>query len=203
MGGLYARITSERNKENTLILDSWVAYGNVNNKGKLQQTGDDFISSAKWMDDVITLGLKASWQIRMDEYSTLTPFAGIDYMHGTQNDIQMGSRHYYDGSVQNWIIPVGVTYKRIFALGGQQYLIPEATVSYEGDISRQNAAVATDIFGKRYKAEGVKPGRHALAGNAGVTWIIDYNWNAGIYYNVETRSDMTNQGVTGSVRFSF
>lgn len=202
MGGLYARFLSEMSKEDTLFIDSWIAYGSVDNRGKLQQTGDEFISRAKWLDNVVTFGTKASWQIKMENL-LLTPFIGIEYSHGEQNEIVMNDRRYYDGAVQNWTVPAGITCKRIFTLGKEQYLIPEVTVAYEGDISRQNAAVATDIFGKKSKAQGVDPGRSAFLGNAGLTWIINCNWNVGAYYNLETRSNMTNQSVSGMVRFSF
>lgn len=202
MGGLYTRFSNEMSKEDTLFIDSWIAYGSIDNKGQLQQTGDESISSAKWLDNVVTFGTRASWQIKMENL-LLTPFIGIEYSHGEQNDIVMNDRRYYDGAVQNWTVPVGITCTKKFSLGGEQYLIPEITVAYEGDISRQNAAVATDIFGKKSKAQGVDPGQNAILGNVGLTWMITSQWSAGACYNLEKRSSMTNQSVSGMVRFSF
>lgn len=207
MGGLYARYRNELDKTHTLTADAYAAYGRVENKGTMALFGNDVLSRDTWEDDVASFGLKLSWQIKLDETSTLTPFAGLEFVHGAQQDINFatlsGNRHYYDGSMQNWSLPVGVTYRKTFDLGGGQLLIPEVTVAYVGDIARRTPGVRTDILGESLRIEGVNPGRSAVRANVGVGWVMSTNWGMGLYYNVESRSGMTNQGVNGTVSYSF
>lgn len=71
---------------------------------------------AKWNDDVFTFGLKADWNIKVTDKTTLTPFIGIDYVHGAQESFtetySNGSRQYRDDSMQVWSVPIGITVKR-------------------------------------------------------------------------------------------
>lgn len=208
MGGAYIRCQKEMNKSNSLLVDGYAAYGNVENKGTMDIFGSQgAVARDTWDDNVVVLGLKASWQIKLNETAVLTPFVGMDYVHGAQQDINMmissGGRVFYDGSMQNWSIPVGVTWRKSLSLGGEQYLVPEVTVAYVGDVSRNNPSVKTDVLGQSCKYEGVNPGRNAVRADAGLRWVMSRNWNVGVSYNVESRSDMTNQAVNASLNYTF
>lgn len=208
MGAVYARFQNEINKSNSWGVDGYMAYGSVENRTTMALDGaDDSLYRGKWMDNVVTLGLKAHWDIKLDARNTLTPFVGIDFLHGDQKDVSLYSdseyERFYNGGMQTWTVPVGVTYKTLVSLGGPQYLIPEVTVAYAGDVSRSNPSVSRDILGQRVTTEGVNTGRNAFIGNAGLTWVITQNWNFGVRYNLECRRDMTNQAVNGTVSYSF
>lgn len=208
MGGLYARFLSEPTESSLFLLDAYAAYGSVENKGNMALFGDSgMMSRDKWNDDVFTMGLKASLHIRLDETSVIVPFVGIEYIHGAQGDIDMatdvGSRQFYDGRMQNWSVPVGLTYRKTIDLGAGQCLLPEITLAYVGDVARQSPSVKTQVLGQEVKTQGADPGRSALRASAGIGWVMDTQWSLGFSYTLETRSDMTNQGVNATINYSF
>lgn len=208
MGGLYARFLSEPTESSLFLLDAYAAYGSVENKGNMALFGDSgMMSRDKWNDDVFTMGLKASLHIRLDETSVIVPFVGIEYIHGAQADVDMstdvGSRQFYDGRMQNWSVPVGLTYRKTIDLGAGQCLLPEITLAYVGDVARQSPSVKTQVLGKEVKTQGADPGRSALRASAGIGWVMDAQWSLGFSYTLETRSDMTNQGVNATINYSF
>lgn len=208
MGGLYARFLSEPTESSLFLLDAYAAYGSVENKGNMALFGDSgMMSRDKWNDDVFTMGLKASLHIRLDETSVIVPFVGIEYIHGAQGDIDMatdvGSRQFYDGRMQNWSVPVGLTYRKTIDLGEGQCLLPEITLAYVGDVARQSPSVKTQVLGQEVKTQGADPGRSALRASAGIGWVMDTQWSLGFSYTLETRSDMTNQGVNATINYSF
>ena len=162
---------------------------------------------AKWNDDVFSFGLKADWNIKVTDKATLTPFIGIDYVHGAQESFtetyDNGSRQYRDGNMQVWSVPVGITVKKEVSVGGGQLLLPELTLAYVGDISRTNPSVKSTIYGIDNKHEGSNPGRSAFMMNAGTNWVINQNWSVGAFYTLEARSSQVNQSASLSARYSF
>ena len=164
-------------------------------------------ATASWNDDVYGFGLKGTWNIRLSSTDVLKPFAGIEFLHGSKGSFGehsgSGTAWYQDGSVQNWSIPAGVTWQKQIAVGRGQYLLPQMTVAYAGDVSRRNASVKTDAFGTPFRVDGVHPGRHALIVHAGLNWVISSAWSAGTFYHLEQREHMTNQSVNATVRYSF
>lgn len=207
MMALYGRSSLVFNDKHSLDIDGYFAYGDVENKGDLSLMNGTLPSHSKWHDDVYSGGLKASWNIKLDQTSTLTPFVGVEYLRGEQDNLVLGytggSSSWYGGSLQTWTVPVGLTFKKVYSAGGEQYLVPEVTVAYSGDISRQDPGVKTQLFGKEVKAKGTTPGRSALLARTGLRWIMTKSWSLGAYYTLETRSDMTNQGVNASVNYTF
>lgn len=206
MGGLYTRFQQELGKTSSFALDGYAAYGNVENRGSILLAGGEH-SRDHWDDSVVNLGLKASWMIQLDDTQTLTPFIGMNYEHGAQQDITMatssGSRSFRNGSMQSWSIPAGITWRKIFSLDEASRIIPEVTVAYIGEISRNTPTVNTDILGRTVKVEGTNPGRNAVQASAGLRWVISNTWSTAVFYTVESRKDMTNQGVNGSVNYTF
>ena len=164
-------------------------------------------TTASWNDDVYGFGLKGTWNIRLSSTDVLKPFAGIEFLHGSQGAIgehsDAGTAWYRDGSVQNWSVPAGLTWQKQITVGKGQYLLPQVTVAYAGDVSRRNASVKTDTFGTPFRVDGVHPGRHALIVHAGLNWVISNAWSAGAFYHLEQREHMTNQSVNATVRYSF
>ena len=208
MGGLYANYLAPLCDRQNLEWSGYFAYGSVENRGYTLVGGsNNLLGQSKWNDDVFTFGLKADWNIKVTEKTTLTPFVGIDYVHGAQESFTEtytgGSRQYRDGNMQVWSVPAGVTAKTQVALGGNQYLIPELTVSYVGDVSRTNPSVKSSIYGVEVKSEGSNPGRSAFMMNAGTNWVINQNWSVGAFYTLEARSSQVNQSASLSTRYSF
>ncbi|MEG2586450.1 MAG: autotransporter outer membrane beta-barrel domain-containing protein, partial [Akkermansia sp.] len=193
MGGLYANYLESLNAKQSLGLSGFFAYGSVENKADTLIGGSSLLPGhAKWNNEVLSFGLRADWNIKVTDKTTLTPFIGIDYVHGAQEDFSEtyanGSRQYKDGNMQVWSLPVGVSVKTEVSMGGSQLLLPELTLAYVGDISRTNPSVKTTIYGIDNKSEGSNPGRSAFMLNAGTNWVINKNWSVGAFYTLEARS---------------
>lgn len=208
MTGLYANYLESINDRQSLGLSGYFAYGSVENRANTLIGNSSYLPGhAKWNDDVFTFGLKADWHIKVTDKTTLTPFIGIDYVHGAQESFtetySNGSRQYRNGNMQVWSIPVGITVKREVSVGGGQLLLPELTVAYVGDVSRTNPSVKSTIYGIDNKHEGSNPGRSAFMLNAGTNWIINQNWSVGAFYTLEARSSQVNQSASLSARYSF
>lgn len=208
MTGLYVNYLETLCDKQSLGLSGYFAYGSVKNKANTLIGNSAYLPGhAKWNDDVFTFGLKADWNIKITDKTTLTPFIGIDYVHGSQESFtetySNGSRQYRDGNMQVWSVPVGVTTKTQISVGGGQLLLPELTVAYVGDVSRTNPSVKSTIYGIEKKHEGSNPGRSAFMMNAGANWIINQNWSVGAFYTLEARSSQVNQSASLSARYSF
>lgn len=208
MTGLYANYLESINDNQNLGLSGYFAYGSVENKADTLIGNSAYLPGhGKWNDDVFTFGLKADWNIKVTDKTTLTPFIGIDYVHGSQESFtetySRGSRQYRDGNMQVWSVPVGITVKKEVSIGGGQLLLPELTVAYVGDVSRTNPLVKSTIYGIDNKHEGSNPGRSAFMMNVGTNWIITQNWSVGAFYTLEARSSQVNQSASLSARYSF
>ena len=208
MTGLYANYLETLCDKQSLGLSGYFAYGSVENRADTLIGNSAYLPGhAKWNDDVFTFGLKADWNIKVTDKTTLTPFIGIDYVHGAQESFtetySNGSRQYRDGNMQVWSVPVGITVKKEVSVGGGQLLLPELTVAYVGDVSRTNPSVKSTIYGIDNKHEGSNPGRSAFMMNAGTNWIINQNWSVGAFYTLEARSSQVNQSASLSARYSF
>lgn len=208
MIGTYGRYKTDIGPWNAISIDGYFAYGSTRNKGNMSLNGaPDVPAHAKWDDNAYTAGLSFSWEIQASKHSSWIPFFGIDYIYGSQNSFSLntpdGSLRYHGGNMQVWTIPVGITYRAVCQVGAQQYLIPEVTVAYEGDVSRRNPSIKTDIMGDRLKIEGSNPGRHALLANTGMRWVMNHHWSMGAYYTLERRSRWTDHTVNGSINYTF
>lgn len=208
MTGLYANYLETLCDKQSLGVNGYFAYGSVENKANTLVGNSAYLPGhAKWNDDVLTFGLKADWNIKVTDKTTLTPFIGIDYVHGAQESFtetySNGSRQYRDGNMQVWSVPVGMTVKKEVSVGGRQLLLPELTLAYVGDVSRTNPSVKSTIYGIDNKHEGSNPGRSAFMMNAGTNWVINQNWSVGAFYTLEARSSQVNQSASLSARYSF
>lgn len=208
MTGLYANYLETLCNKQSLGVNGYFAYGSVENRANTLVGNSSYLPGhAKWNDDVFTFGLKADWNIKVTDKTTLTPFVGIDYVHGAQESFtetySNGSRQYRDGNMQVWSVPAGVTAKTQVSVGGGQLLLPELTVAYVGDVSRTNPSVKSTIYEIDNKHEGSNPGRSAFMMNAGTNWIINQNWSLGAFYTLEARSSQVNQSASLSARYSF
>lgn len=207
MFSLYGSADKKLGDRLTLRTSAYAAYGSVDNDARTRYT-DGTPGRAQWEDDVWTFGLEAALQYKVTERFSVSPFVGLDYVYGDQGTYAEGfrdglGRTYRGGAMQVWRVPVGVKLQGSVPLGAQQYLFPELTVAYVGDISRSNPHATVDLYGSSARVHGSNPGRSAFMLNAGVTWKISDQWAAGASYQVEARDDQTAQGVNGYVRFSF
>lgn len=208
MTGLYANYLEILCDKQSLGLSGYFAYGSVENRANTFVGNSAYLpGQAKWDDDVFSFGLKADWNIKVTDKTTLTSFIGIDYVHGAQENFtetyDNGSRQYRDGNMQVWSVPVGITVKKEVSVGGGQLLLPELTLAYVGDVSRTNPSVKSTIYRIDNKHEGSNPGRSAFTMNAGTNWVINQNWSVGAFYTLEARSSQVNQSASLSARYSF
>lgn len=208
MAGIYARHQTKMNDTNSLFLDGNFAYGRVSNKSNSHFANNmETPSHAKWDDNIFSAGVKASWSIKLNEHHTLTPHIGMDYINGSQDNINqtssMAKQNYGGADLSQWTLPVGITWQGVWQTGEDQYIIPEVTVAYENDIVRDSPYVRTVLGGKSIDLYGSNPGRNALKANSTIRYILNKSWSAAAAYNLEYRTGMTNHAVNASLNYSF
>ncbi len=209
MGSLYARYDSAPNRpDNRSLLDAYATYGRVSNRARssMFSTGAER-SSGKWSDDVYALGLRASWERPVSEHVSLLPFIGLSYLHGSHGSFTLASlersRSYSSASMHSLSLPVGATLRARYGWGRKVELVPELTLAYVGELSRNTPHMSAGMLGERVAAYGVVPGRHAFMLRAGAAMGIGEHWTTGIYYNLECREHEVAQAVDVSVGYSF
>lgn len=207
MIGLQARYERETSRGHLFFIDGSFAYGRVKNKAH-GHLGNDWNapSSAEWDDNVFALSFTGNLKIKLGERSTITPFTGIEFVNGSQQSFsqQIGRDYsrFSGGSLQRWIIPVGATWQGVYCTGSQ-YLIPELTVAYQGDVARRDPSIRTTVFGQETKFHGSSPARNAVIANTGLRWVINPKWSASAYYNLGYSSGMTHHALNAGVTCSF
>ncbi len=191
-----------------VLLSADFAYGSVSHTADTHVGGDAATPGrAKWDDDVFTFGLQAEKKMELSDRLALTPFVGLRYLYGAQDDItetfEGGSRHFRGGSLQTWSIPVGVTLSGVCALGAEQKLLPYLTVAYVGDVARRDPKTGVTAGGESLSGRGHTPGRNGLMTRTGVTWQWNDSWAVGADYHLEVRSGQVNQDVNLHVNYCF
>lgn len=207
MVSLYGSAEQRLSERLTLRTSAYAAYGQMENEGRTRSV-DGTPGRADWDDDVWTFGVQTELRCAVTERFTVSPFVGLDYVYGAQEGFAESfsdglSRSYDGGAMQVWRMPVGVRLEGAVALGGQQYLFPELTLAYVGDISRSNPHATVGLYGTTSRVHGNDPGRNAFMLNAGVTWKMSEQWATGASYQLEVRDSQTAQGVNGFVRYRF
>lgn len=206
MVGLYGGYSGSSNKLDYQIT-GYAAYGTTDNDGRTS-LGGIATGRGDWDSDTATWGLKGEMDYRYSDRASVGAFIGLDYLYGS-----MGSftelydaglyRNVSDGAMQVWRMPIGITWKGEYSLGGSQYLLPAISLAYVGDISRTNPHVSTETLGMQGRAKGSDIGRNAFLLNAGATWLISDQWSASAAYNLEVRSGQTAQSINAGVRYAF
>lgn len=206
MVGIYGGYSSSADKLDYQIT-GYAAYGSTTNDSRTSLGG---ISTGRgsWDNDTYTWGLKAELVHHYSERASIGAFIGLDYLYGTMGSFSelydSGlSRNVSDGAMQVWRMPIGITWKGEYSLGGTQYLLPAISLAYVGDISRSNPHLNTESLGMQNRAKGSDIGRNGLLLNAGATWLISDQWSASASYNLEVRSGQTAQSVNAGVRYAF
>lgn len=195
--------------DSPILIDSYVGYGNVENKSTKHTTYDGRQATAKWDDTNFVAGVKAMLVKKIDNTSVFKPFIALDYLHGSQGDFTestaVTSAHYADGNMQQWTGSLGATYARTYVPCKCVTLTPEITAAYVFDFSRDTPQVNVRNIGSSSDsaAFGVVPGRHAIQATAALNAQFSKNWAARCAYDVEARSGKVDQSVGASVNYSF
>ncbi len=209
MGSLYARYDSQAGAEGRrLVLDAYATYGRVRNGAHSSMFANGVErSTGHWWDDVYALGLRATWELPLTEHSSLLPFIGLRYVHGSHGALTMSSdereRGYSSARLHNLSLPVGFTLRGRYRFCRAQEFLPELTLAYVGDLSRNNPHMSTDMLGESTRSRGASPGRNAFMLRTGAAWVINEHWTTGLYYNLECRSHEVDQAVDMSVSYGF
>jgi len=208
MLAIYSNYDLEISAKKSISVRSYFAYGNVKNSAtsNVGNTGS-LAGKSDWHDTVFSFGTKVEWTYVMNDGISWTPFIGIEYIHGAQEDFTEkfgnGSRRFKNGKMQQWSVPVGITVKKKINMDNGQVFTPELTVAYIRDVSRNNPSVESSLLGVTNKSKGSNPGRSAFHLNAGANYCISRNWSAGAFYTFEVRSKQTMQNASLSARYSF
>lgn len=202
---LTAQYVSSLNQTSSLTVSGHMGYGDVSNEADTYQAGT--IGKAEWDDRVLNIGVRAAWNNQVSDNSSISVFAGLTYQNVKQDSITEkyigGERDYRSGSMSRLSLPLGVTWRGVYQMGGTNVFAPEVTVAYIGDIARENPEVKTSVYGFDRVGKGANIGRDAFMLNVGANWMFDSSWSFGAFYALEARCKQVNQSVNAALRYSF
>ena len=205
MPALTAQYVTPLTKDSSLSISGHVAYGMVENEADTYQTGTT--GKAEWEDDVLNIGVRATWNRQMTANTTVSLFTGLSYQMVEQDSFTEkftdGVRDYRDGSMSSLSIPLGATVRGIYQMEGTNIFVPELTVAFIGDVARDNPEVKTSVYGFNREGKGTNIGRSAFMLQAGANWMFDSTWSVGAFYALEARSNQTSQSVNAALRCCF
>lgn len=198
-------VTTCNNGKSYWGISSHLGYGSIENDASYWNGYSQ--DKAKWDDSMVSAGVRLDWRKQLMEGCSITLFAGLEYMHGSQETINIpgdgAGYQFRDGSMQYWRMPIGMTLRSEIALGGTKLLAPEATLGFVEDIARKNPRVKCSSYGESWSVTGSTPGREAFMLNVGFNLLFDQNWSLGAFYTLETRDEQLNQNANFSLRYSF
>ena len=202
---LTAQYVTALDATSSLTVSGHLAYGEVANEADTYQMGT--AGTAEWDDRVLNLGGRVAWNKQLTDNTTATLFSGLTYQSVDQDSFTEkytgGEREYRSGSMSSLSLPLGVTVRGVYGMGGTNIFVPEVTVAYIRDIARDNPEVKTSVYGFNRVGKGTNIGRDAFMLNAGANWMFDSSWSVGAFYTLEARSSQVNQSVNASLRYCF
>lgn len=202
---LTAQYVTALDSSSSLTVSGHVAYAEVRNEADTYQVGS--VGTAEWDDRVLNIGVRAAWNKQLTDNTTVTIFTGLTYQSVDQDSFTEkytgGERGYRSGSMSSVSLPLGVTLRGVYGMGGTNILVPELTMAYIADIARDNPEVKTRVMGFSRVGKGTNIGRNAFMLSAGANWMFNSSWSVGAFYTLEARSKQVNQSVNASLRYSF
>lgn len=208
LAGLYAQGQLHKDKQQALSVQFFAGYANSDNKGSL--TSPDLLNSAyhgSWNDNSWTLDARVQWDYQLNSCSTLSLFAGVQYMDTTQDDFDLttdGHRfRLSDGSLSLVRIPVGASVQGTVYEHNDQKLSLYATAAAITDAGRDEPSVRVHGQENSWQAEGSNPGSVFLQTGAGVIYGIGDNWTLSAGYQFEAASRFTSHTCRAQVSYSF
>lgn len=208
LAGLYAQGQLHKDKQQALSLQFFAGYANSDNKGSL--TSPDLLNSAyhgSWNDNSWTLDARVQWDYQLNCCTTLSLFAGVQYMDTTQDDFDLttdGHRfRLSDGSLSLVRIPVGASVQGTVYEHNDQKLSLYATAAAITDAGRDEPSVRVHGQENSWQAEGSNPGSVFLQTGAGVIYGIGANWTLSAGYQFEAASRFTSHTCRAQVSYSF
>lgn len=207
MAALYSRYAKNVSEKQSWDLTGSFAYGDTDNWGMVGLEAGNGAPRHTWNSEAFSADLMFRWRSKISDSATLTPFVGISYIYGSQENITLqgnsSERSFTDSSLQRWVVPVGLEYSRLTSFSNGQKLLSFMSLAYQGDVARNDASVKMNVLGAPSKVKGTQPGRSAFVLNTGCQWAITPQWSASAAYNLELRSEMTQQSVTATLSYSF
>ena len=182
---LYGDSTLLQREKDALTLSWSAAYGRSDSDMTL-----DGINS-EWEQKVLQMNARATYGYALSERTTLSGFAGLEYLATDSGDIAPGAA---SGSVQNLRGEIGVSLGHKFSDRSSMY----AELSFVGDMVRHNPTA--ELGGVRSK--GSNPGRAGINFSVGGSHALNENWSVNAAYNLElmqhTNSHSANIGFSRS-----
>lgn len=205
MPTLTAQYVTPMSQTSSLSISGHISYGEIENEADTYQPGT--VGRAEWDDAVFNIGVRTSWNKQLSDNTTASFFTGLTYQSVEQDSFTEkytgGEREYRSGSMSSLSLPLGVTWRGVYGMGGTNIFVPEVTVAYIRDIVRDNPEVKTSVYGFNRVGKGTNLGRDAFMLTAGANWMFDSSWSVGAFYSLEARSSQVNQSVSASLRYSF
>ena len=165
---LYGDSTLLQREKDSLTLSWSAAWGRTD--------GDITLDGVKseWEQKAVRLNARTTYGYALSDRSTLSGFAGLEYLATDSGDIAPGAA---TGSVQNLRAEIGVGVGQRIADRSSVY----AELSFVGDMVRHNPT--SEVGGLRSK--GANPGRVGINFSIGGSHAINEHWSVNAAYNME------------------
>lgn len=205
MFALYQRYHRDLHGGNSLDIDGYFTYGRMDNDA--DGTLGDSPTTASWNDDIYGFGLKGTWNIRLSNTDILKPFAGIEFLNGSQGSfggtfrfrrrlVPGRFRTELEHSRRLHLAKTNRSWQRTNSYASSDCRVRGRRLPTER--IRENGCVRQRVPGGWHLSRTPRPHRQRR-----LNWAISGAWSAGAFYHLECRENMTNQSVTATVRYSF
>jgi hypothetical protein len=172
---LYGESALLQREKDALTLSWSAAYGRTNSDMTLNGR------HSEWEQKALQLNARATYGYALSERTTLSGFAGLEYLTTDSGDIAPGAA---SGSVQNLRGEIGVSLGHKFSDRSSMY----AELSFVGDMVRNNPTA--EVGGVRSK--GSNPGRAGINFSVGGSHALNENWSVNAAYNLELMQHANN-----------
>ena len=182
---LYGESALLQREKDALTLNWSAAYGRSDSDMTLNGI------NSEWEQKALHLNARATYGYALSERTTLSGFAGLEYLTTDSGDIAPGAT---SGSVQNLRGELGVSLGHKFSDRSSMY----AELSFVGDMVRHNPTAGV----WRQHNSGSAPGRAGINFSVGGSHALNENWSVNAAYNLElmqhANSHSANIGVSRS-----
>ncbi len=201
MYSVYGRHLLKTDAKSAWALDFMGAYGRGYHDATFYK--NETSSHSGWTSDICNMELKLSWNRKLSDRMSITPYVGSEYIFAEHKaHTASGAAGDFDISRSRLSLlrlPVGamVDYKTTSRI--TNYL----GASYVPDVLRRNPSATVTNGMETQRAADSTVGRHALRAYAGCTWQMGKSWLLDANYELNVASRKVTQTANLTASYSF
>lgn len=193
-----------------IVIDADISYANTQTRitNSFALPGNTVENTGEFGTNAWSFGLKGSYVYTFNNNATkLAPYVGIEFLSISQNSYSEDgpmARSFAGDYSTLWTLPVGIKASHEFK-GETWSFTPEVGVAYARDLNEFKPAARVSVPGmnSEIKSYGPQLSPDSLRANVGFTAKYSDNLEFFATYNVDARSNYTNQGVNAGFAFNF